>query len=252
MTLPWQTFALLMVIVVISHLLEGITGFGSTALSMPFMSMLVPVYLAKPFLTIYTLLLCAYILIRHHRHIRWAAFKKMAFWLLLGLPVGMAAYAYLPQRLFMWCLAVFTIVVAVRGLGISLKLLRPQKELPAAAEKTLLLLGGILHGAFAFGGPVIVICTTRTIQDKDQFRATMCLVWLMLNSILLLQMGVMGQLTADVFGLCLKGLPFLIASTLLADAVQKKVKAAVFTGITFSMLLLSGLAIVWTQLQAML
>lgn len=250
MNLEWGTFALLMLIVVISHVLEGITGFGSTALSIPFMSLLIPVYVAKPVLAIYTLILCGYILFRHHRQIHWAAFRKMASWLLPGLPAGIAVYAFLPQRLLMWVLAVFTVAVAIRGLGICFELLPPEKRsLPKAVERLLLLLGGAMHGAFASGGPIIVIHATKAVPDKDQFRATMCLIWLMLNSILLVQMGVAKQLTEEVLLLSVEGLPFLIFSTILGDLAQKRMKGGVFTKITFAMLLLSGLAMVWTQLR---
>ena len=246
----WLTFVLLMVIVVISHVLESITGFGSTALSLPFMTLLIPVYVAKPVLAIYTLLLCGYILLCNRRQIRWDAFRQMVLWLLPGLLMGMMVYAFLPQKLLLWVLTVFTIAIAVRGLGKCFGLLPAEgKPFPKTVDRLLLLLGGVMHGAFAAGGPILVIHAAKAVPDKTQFRATMCLIWLMLNSILLIQMGIAGQLTSQVLSLTVKGLPFLIISILLGDRIQKRMNGEGFSKITFAMLLLSGLAMAWTQLR---
>ena len=249
MTLPaWLIFTLFALIVAGAHVLEGITGFGSTALSMPFLTLLVGVQLAKPVLTIYTLLLCVYILAREYRRVDLRVFGKMAVCLLTGLTVGVAAYSRLPQDLLLAALAVFMIAVSLRGLLQTSGAVRAGKPVRGRVGLLLVFLGGILHGAFASGGPLIVIYSADALPGKSTFRATMCLVWLTLNTILLAQMGVAGELTSEVWGLSARGLPFLVAGTLLGDAAHKRVSARKFTLLMYAMLLLSGAALVWNLL----
>lgn len=248
-TLPaWLIFALFALIVVAAHILEGITGFGSTALSMPFLTLLVGVRIAKPVLTIYTLLLCVYILAREFRNVDLRVFGRMAVCLLLGLPVGIAAYSILPQTLLLGMLAFFMIAVSIRGL-VHARTDRPHSHpVPGWAGLLLVFLGSVLHGAFASGGPLIVLYSADALPDKSRFRATMCLVWLTLNSLLLAQMGVADELTGDVWRMTVCGLPFLILGTLLGDAAHRRVSAQKFTVIMYVMLLLSGAALIWNLL----
>ena len=105
-------------------------------------------------------------------------------------------------------------------------------------------LGGIFHGAFSSGGPLIIIYATEKIKDKSAFRATMCMVWLAMNVLLLTQMAFAGQLGADVWKTALWGLPALVVGTVLGDWAHHRIRDTVFTKLTYGILLLSGVFMV--------
>lgn len=239
----WLMLVLFGLITVAAHFLEGITGFGSTALSMPFLTILLGVEVAKPVLTLYTLLLCLYILIRAYRDIDWKSYARMMCMLVLGLPIGIAIYNYLPQRLLLGLLAAFMIIVSVRGLLYAFGIIKQSKPLSEWIALILVFLGGIMHGAFSSGGPLIIIYATEKMRDKSRFRATMCMIWLTLNTVILLQMGLSSQLTAEAGKFSLWGLPCLIAGTLLGDWAHRRIQDKIFTKLTFGILLLSGIFI---------
>jgi uncharacterized membrane protein YfcA len=50
----------------------------------------------------------------------------------------------------------------------------------------ILVVGGMVHGAFASGGPLVVLYASKTLTDKGSFRATLCLLWTTLNTLLLI------------------------------------------------------------------
>lgn len=237
---PWPALTLFFAIVLVSHVLEGITGFGSTALSIPFLSVLLGVEVAKPILILYTPLLCLYVLARGWRQVAWRQFAVMAGVAALGLPLGLLLYSRLPRRALLALLGLFMVAVSLRGLLSAVGLLGAKR-----APKTGFLLGGlfcggVIQGAFASGGPLIILYATEKIPDKGAFRATMCMVWLALNSVLLAQAGFAGQLTAEVWRLALWGFPFLLAGTLLGDFFHKRVSQALFTKLVYAALLVSG------------
>jgi len=242
MAMPfWAVLALFAAVVVFTHFLEGITGFGSTALSMPALTLLLGIDVAKPVLTLYTWLLCAFILSRARREVDWRAFGRMLAVLAAGLIPGIALYNLLPRRALMGVLAAFMILVSARGLLMSfgtLKRRRAMREIPA---RIILFLGGALHGAFSSGGPLIILYAAERVPEKSRFRATMCMIWLALNTVILAQMALADQLTPDVGRFSLWGLPALIAGTLLGDFAHRRIRDTVFTRLMYLILMASGI-----------
>lgn len=117
------------VTVMVSHFLEGITGFGCTALAMPFSVMLIGIERARLILTLYAFLLAVFVVFRSYKKIDWPVFKKIMLLLLPGLPIGILLYGVLPQKLLYLLLAIFMISISIRGLISTFKSNSP-KGLP--------------------------------------------------------------------------------------------------------------------------
>ena len=238
-------FWLFGLVVLVSYTLEGITGFGASVISMPFLSVLVGVGVAKPVLAGYTTLLCLFVLARYHKSVGWACYRALLPPLAVGLPLGILLYNRLPSALLLGLLAAFTLVVAARGLLLGFGVLKPGRPLSAAAGRLLVFGGGVMHGAFASGGPLIILYVGQRVTEKTAFRATMCMVWLTLNTVLLLQMGLAGQIGAATLRQALAGLPFLAAGVLAGERLHHKLNAATFTRLNYAVLLCAGLFMAW-------
>ena len=65
---------LLGLVVLITHCLEGITGFGCTVLALPFIAMLLGVKTAVPVLVVLAWVLAGYIIIKSWKDINWKEF----------------------------------------------------------------------------------------------------------------------------------------------------------------------------------
>lgn len=236
----WLVLGLFFFIVVVSHILEGITGFGSTALSIPFLAVLLGMDVAKAVLMLYTLFLCVYVLARSLRQVDWKRWGVMIGMAALGLPIGLLLYNRLPRQLLLVLLAVFMVLVSARGLLTAFGVIKQKKAPPNWLLLLALFAGGIIQGAFASGGPLLIVYSAEKVKEKSRFRATMCMVWIVLDIVLLAQMGFAGQLGGDVWTTALWGLPFLIAGTVLGDMAHKRVSDAFFTKLMYGMLLASG------------
>lgn len=114
-----MTVALFGIVVLMTHFVESITGFGSTALALPFCVMLVGVKTAVPVLAVLRLMLSSCIVIVAFRDIVWESYLKIIAFAGLGLPVGMLILNFLPQDILMKILGVFMILVAARGIFYS-------------------------------------------------------------------------------------------------------------------------------------
>lgn len=235
------TMLILGIIVLITHMLEGITGFGCTVLAMPFAIMLVGIKIAKPTLTILALFLSIYVIIIAYKDIVWKEFRRIALFVGLGLPVGIWGFNKLPQAILIRILAIFMIIISIRGLYIAFSTYKQSKPLNHWVLNLILFLGGCVHGAFTSGGPLITIYATEALPKKGNFRATLCMLWVTLNGIIVIQSGLNGAITPDVLKLLGFTLPFLAVGAVLGNWAHHKIKDTFFTKIIFVVLLFSGI-----------
>lgn len=98
-----------------------------------------------------------------------------------------------------------------------------------------------MHGMFSSGGPLVVLYATTALPDKGSFRATLCLLWTTLNSIIITTYLFGGNLDKPALTTGVWMLPFLVLGIIAGEKVHDKVNAKVFSYIVFSMLLFTGL-----------
>ena len=228
-------------IVLATHFLEGITGFGCTVLAMPFSIMLLGVETARPVLTFYALMLTLYLAVRYRKSVVREHYAKMITAMLIGLPIGIAAYNYLPKGILITGLSIFMIIVSVRGILNAFGFVGKSKPIKDIIALPLVFVGGIIHGALSSGGPLVIIYATEKIKDKSEFRATLCLVWSTLNILIITQMLFSRQIGGQIVKTAAVAFPFLIAGAVLGDFAHKHIRDTVFTKLTYIVLLITGI-----------
>ena len=131
------------------------------------------------------------------------------------------------------------IAVALKNLCIH-----TEKKLPDIILWIVLLLAGIIHGMFVSGGALLVIYATQVLKEKEEFRATVAPVWVVLNSCLMVtqfRSGLIGR--ADIRLICISIVPLLVA-TWIGKKLVKKVSQQVFLNLTYVLLLISGVSLI--------
>jgi uncharacterized membrane protein YfcA len=84
-------------VVVVTHFVEGITGFGCTVLALPFAISLAGVKITVPVLVVVAWLLALYIIIVDFKNIVWKEYLVIVSFVILGLPIGMWMFGNLPE-----------------------------------------------------------------------------------------------------------------------------------------------------------
>lgn len=242
------------IVVLLTHGLEAITGFGCTVLAMPFVALLLGLERAKFILAVLAWALALYFVVTKFRKIVWKQFGIIVLFVGAGMPIGMWAFSYLDRKILGKALGVFIVLSA--GIQLWNRILRPlvvrrmgtafpePKGLPIPAYWLLLFIGGIVHGAFATGGPLVVLYAARALPDKGNFRATLTLLWASLNSVLIVQYAFSGAFTAEA-GIAFAALaPFLLGGIAAGEVVHRRVDSDFFSKIVFSMLFITGAVMV--------
>lgn len=234
------------IVIFITHTLEGITGFGSTVLALPFLNVTIGLKLAVQLLCVLSWAMALYIVIRSWKNLVWKEFLFIVLWAGLGMPLGIWLFDKLPGAWLCLFLGIFMTTVGIRGEITTLRSRTAETTSHPAKRsvlmKLLLFCGGIIQGAFGTGGPFVVIYSSKALPDKKVFRVTLSLLWLSMNSIRLLKWGICGELwNRELGNALLWGFPVMLAGVILGDYLHNKVSEYHFKAGVYAILVLSGI-----------
>ena len=251
MELTLTLILLLGLIVFVTQTLEGITGFGSTVLALPFAVMIMgSLDEAVPIGVAHTWLLAVYVIIVSWKHIVWKEFLFIALYVAVGLPFGMFLFKNLNHLYLKAILSLFMIGVGIYGIQMTRRNRRKVQASTEPVKKNILMrfvlfLGGIIHGAFGTGGPFVVIYAAQALKDKTLFRVSICLLWLCMNTVLMIWWLFEGKWTPNVCYATSITLPFLLIGIFIGDYLHRRVSEYAFRLLVFALLLGTGCVILY-------
>lgn len=226
------------IIIFIANTIEGITGFAGTMLAMPPSIMLIGIKEAKSVLNIIALIVSFSIAIRNYKDINKKEVLKISMIMSVGMIIGLFLFSILPVNVLSVIYGFFIILVAIKGLFI-----KKQMALPFWALICIVVGAGIIHGMFLSGGALLVLYAVAVLKDKSTVRATLAPVWIILNSILLVQDIFAGTITKEVMtlvGACI--IPLIIA-LIIGNILHKVIQQSAFEKLTYALLVVAGLTL---------
>lgn len=236
-----MTYLLFMLIVAVSFIIEGLVGFGGNLIALPLANTYLPMRVAVPALTIVSLLIAIVRVIQQWHAISRTDYLKIMAGMLIGLPIGMLLLGYLPEQMLKMFLGIAMIIVGIKGLYDIFRGTKKDATLKNKYPLLLaLLLGGILQGAFACGGPFVVIYATAILKDKASFTATLFAIWLTTNSLITIKDFFVGNLTAEVLLLVLAAIPAIIIALAISSWISKKLDGEKFSSVVYGILIIAG------------
>ncbi len=143
-----------------------------------------------------SLAMCCYLAVRYRTNIKWAALLKsvvpfMALGAIAGVAISRVAHGD-------WLKCAFAIVVILLSLRELRLVFGRQEQLPPAwVSKTAFMGGGIIHGIYLTGGPLLVYGLGALRLEKADFRATISMVWVFINSGLVAWMIYAKEINGD-------------------------------------------------------
>jgi uncharacterized membrane protein YfcA len=150
-------------------LLQGITGFGSGLFAVPLLSLLLPLTLITPLLSVVNLVMAVHLcwLLKSYLAIR--PWLPLVLFGVIGSLIGNYILLHYDVGLLQIGMAVFVLLVALLfwfAVQVTLQAKVPQQAITG-------LLAGISNGALTLGGPPVVLFLTSQRLDRLSFRATL-------------------------------------------------------------------------------
>ena len=158
--------------------------------------------------------------------------------MLIGIVVGIYLFSVLPSGVLMKIYGALIICVAIRGLAV-----KKEMKISDGGLIGVLFLAGVIHGMFLSGGALLVIYAVNALKEKSVIRATLAPVWIILNTLMLIQGGISGQVTGKMMGLTGVCVIPVFAAIIIGNALHKRIRQEVFVKLTYVLLVVSGITL---------
>lgn len=235
---------LLALVVVLAFLVETASGFGGTVVALTvgawwfgvneLLAWLVPVNLA----------LSVTLVLRGWRSVAWGFLgRRLLPWMVPGFAAGLALSAVGPAPWLTPLFGAFVVLAAALLLRDALGAGVPSPLSPWARVSGLLG-AGLAHGLFATGGPLAVYVSARELSDKASFRATLSVLWVVLNVLFVGQLAWRGAVNGSSLAVSALLLVPLGAGLLLGEQVHRRLDEARFRRVVAGLLAVAGLTLV--------
>ena len=183
---------------VVAYVIETALGFGATVVAVSLAAQLITLDQLLPAFVPINVVLSLWILSRGIRLVEWRVLAAdIAPAVVVGAAIGMALF-HIPARLLLQLLFAVSVIL-LAGVQLARFGLPPGPAPRPAITRLLFGIGGLAHGLFGTGGPMIVYALSDRIREKGRFRATLAVVWLTMAIALMTNYASMGLYTDDTW-----------------------------------------------------
>ena len=261
---------LFLLVIIFANIMQTITGFAGTVLAMPFSIILVGSELSRTVLNILGIAASLGVVILNRKAINWKEVLKICAIMLVGMVAGylIISYANISKQILYFILAGFVLLFTVIGCYTTFikkekkeevdetQLLDNQDQARIMKEPiykvnlwyALLVVAGVVHGMYVCGGPLLIIYATKKLKDKDEFRSTLSMVWVVLNIVNLVRDILFGNfVTGDpkmTFIVLAMALGVLTAAVAIGNLIAKRLNRKTFMIITYVLMAISAISLI--------
>lgn len=230
---------------------QGATGFGAGIVSLSLSALVFPLDKLLPTFIPLALTTAVTLTVKERKHIAAGVlFKQVIPVVLPAAAVGLAIFAVLDVQTLLPFFGALALGLGVFEMWKTFQS-RPliERASPVIANG-LLAVGGIAHGMFASGGPLIALTLTRLVPDKRAFRATVSGMWVLMNGAMLATYLWRGLVTSSTLRLTAFLLPALLAGLLVGEVVIRRLPEVWFRRVVLLIVSVAGASLVGRALFA--
>ena len=234
---------------------QVVAGFGAALVIMPVLTQFVGIRTATSVLALTCASVSVAVLYQNRRGLRW----REAGWLMMsaavGVPLGTLALKRLPEAPVIALLGIVLIGYGLYNLARSRRGPEDSNEdageaAPIGASRAGRLgsvaagfCAGLLGGAYATDGPLLVVYGTARRWPKDAFRSILQVCFLFDGTLIVLCHGVGGLVTHEVLIYCMYGVPGMAAGLLLGTLLDSRINRTVFHRLLIGLILALGVGL---------
>lgn len=256
------SFILVGLMQIIGFFVQGCTGFGCTVIAAAVTNGLLGTTEGVPYGTLITLPFLYYLGVKARKEVSWKDLGKIIALCVPGILVGNYLFYAISPNIAKICIGLMVTIIAI--MNIFKHIIKPlvlkqeeQENVPDTTGKKVfrygcLILGGIVHGAFNIGGPLITVYTIEAVEEKEKFRNTMNMVWVILNTWNAFTQFRNGVVTMHLWSALAIGVPMAAVGFFLGMAFLKKINREQFLRIVYCVLLFVGGNMLITSLMAVI
>ncbi len=250
---PSLSLLLLGLAIYVAQTVQAATGFGGVIIAVALGAHLYPLHILVPVVVTLDMAMNIYLVSRHKKYIDWQVLKKRILpYIGLGLAIGLFLFYLNPVEILELAFAIFIILISIFEL---IKLFLASRDpnnaiapipLKPWAAASWLLAGGIIHGIYASGGPLVVYFASRQLTNKAAFRSTLSMLWLILASILMIGYLSGGRLNIETLSISSSLILPLLLGILTGEFIHSRIREKAFRPVIYTLLIIAGVFLVTT------
>jgi uncharacterized membrane protein YfcA len=204
---PWL-FVVAPLVIIVAYTVFGLSGFGSTVISVPILAHFLPVSFLVPLMVLLDMTSATVLGTAGREQVAVPELKRIIPFMFAGFVVGTFALVKVPDEYLRPALAVFTIAIGLNSIANPRIRTRisPWWCIPTGV------IGGSVATVFGAGGPIYATYLSGRLQDKTEIRSTMSAlisISAFTRAILYAIAGLLLHLTILVGGLALAPFVFI-------------------------------------------
>lgn len=218
------------------YTVQAITGFAGNIFCMPVGTYTLGLQSSVSILNATGFLACTLLAVLNLRSINWRELGKIVGVMLPFVALGAWLDTVIPLHALLKIYGLVILAVGIKNL-----VQKKQTFLPEWALWGVLVAAGLIQGMFVSGGAILAIYALQRLQDKDQFRATLSCIWMVLNFVYAALQLSQGHYTPDCLVMVAIAIPLLLVATWLGNKLQKRISQATFIKMTYVLLTVIGI-----------
>lgn len=232
-------------VVLASYFIQSITGFGASTFAIALGTLFLPTHTAVVTISMVGCVFSLLMILQDPKGVDWKEYLRIVFYCAIGMPLGLFLFNTLDGRMIKLLLGALMLAMGVyyilRDYVIKKEpILKQETTLTKILMRLLLVAAGVVHGATLSSGPLIVIYMTIRVRDKRTFRQTLGSLWVALNSFMVVNGIIQGQITPSEAAYAAVALPFLFLGAWLGKKVYEHVTQKTFMLAVYIILVASG------------
>lgn len=164
---PWL-WLVAPIVIVLAYTVFGLSGFGSTVISVPLLAHFLPVTYLVPLMALLDMVCAAFIGRANRQQISKPELKRIIPFMFVGFVIGVTVLVGVPDRYLRIALGAFAVALGIHGI------LNPTltKSISALWAIPAGLVGGAVSTIFGAGGPIYATYMNGRLRDKGEVRST--------------------------------------------------------------------------------
>ncbi|MNN13317.1 Sulfite exporter TauE/SafE [compost metagenome] len=226
-------------IILLAGFVQGVTSFGFALISLPLLTLFLPLQQVVPLIVILSLLTNIAILFNCYKHVIIHRIGLLVLSGIAAVPLGSYLLIYVNEAVLKVFAGAFIALVAVFMLM--------GKTYPVRNEKLAFvsvgLASGLLNGSISLSGPPVALFLSNQGTDKQTFRANLTVYALILNVFTISTFLYNGLLNRAVASALSWMIPAMIVGVVLGIWTGSKINEKIFKRLVLVLIMVSG---VWT------
>ncbi len=244
------SYILFFIILFLACIVSGLVGFGSNILALPFLSLFLDVKTIVPVLVLTVFCNGLPRLLTQYRYINLKVYGTMLPLAIIGGIIGVQMTTVLPEGIMKLLLSFLMLLIAIKGLWEQYSGWKPNaREKLHPLLHSIPIIGGMMQGAFACGGPLFNIYILLNLQEKEYIRATQFAIGSTSSCFIFLQYLAAGAYHGATLHFTLLLFPAVLLAYIVSERIFKRIDGKQFLRRVYIVLFLAGLMTGWQALK---